>query len=155
MRAAILCPLLAAILAACASGPLTLNDNLIVPGARVGEVQIGMPLSQLLALKGTPLKTTPIAGTEASAYQFDGLTVGAHDEVYWIIATDPKFHTSGNVAPGVEQIFARASFGRPSCVQTKEGMTVYNYKGFYFAVDNDSGKVRQVGVKQNGQTCRD
>lgn len=155
MRAAIPCLLFSAALAACASGPLTLNDNLVVPGERIGEVEIGMPLSTLMALKGTPLRTVPIRGTEGSTYQFDGLTVGAHDKVYWIIATDPRFHTTGGVAPGVEQIFARASFGRPKCVTSKSDVTVYDYKGFYFEADNVSGKVRQVGVRRKSGDCGD
>lgn len=152
MRAAYLIPLLLA--GGCATAPLTLNDNLIVPGERIGEIQIGMPLSQLLALKGNPIKTVPMAGTEDSTYLFDGFTVAAHDEVYQIVAMNPRFHTQGGVAPGVEQIFARASYGRPSCVENAGGATTYNYKGVYFSVDNESGKVLQVGVKRNGSTCK-
>lgn len=146
--------LLPAIAAGCASAPLTLNDNLVVPGQRIGEVEIGMPLSTLMALKGTPYKTVPINGTEATTYSFDGLTVGAHDEVYWIIATDPRFHTSNGVAPGVEQIYARASAGKPKCVVTRGDTTVYDYGKLYFDVDNSTGKVTQVGVQRNTQTCK-
>lgn len=155
MKAAILCPLFAMALAACASGPLTLNDNLVVPGERIGEVEIGMPLSTLLALKGNPQRTIPIAGTAASAYDFGGLTVAAHDEVYAISVTDPRFRTSAGVSPGVEQIFARGSFGRPSCVVTKGNATVYDYPGFHFDVDNATGKVTQVGVRRMARTCSD
>jgi len=145
---------LAPLLAACASAPLTLNDDLVVPGERIGEVEIGMPLSTLMALKGTPLKTVPINGTEATTYEFAGLTVGAHDEVYWIIATDPRFHTANGVAPGVEQIFARASFGKPRCVVTRGDSTIYDYGKLYFDVSNGTGKVTQVGVQKQTQTCR-
>ena len=81
----------AAVLCSCASSPLTLNDNQIVPGERVGDVEIGMPLDQLLALKGVPRQTIPMRGTAATTYVFDGLTVGAHDEVYWIIVQDGRF----------------------------------------------------------------
>jgi hypothetical protein len=143
----------AALAAACSTAPLTLNDNQVVPGERVGEVEIGMPLSTLMALKGTPYKTVPISGTEATSYSFEGLTVGAHDTVYWIIATDPRFHTENGVAPGVEQIFARASFGKPKCVVTRGDITVYDYGKLYFDVDNGTGKVRQVGVQRKTQTC--
>lgn len=143
----------AALAAACATAPLTLDDDLVVPGQRVGEVEIGMPLSTLMALKGTPYKTVPISGTEATTYSFDGITVGAHDTVYWIIATDPRFHTAGGVAPGVEQIFARAALGKPRCVVTRDHVTVYDYGKLYFDVDNGSGKVRQVGVQKRTQTC--
>lgn len=153
MKAAFACPLLAGLLAACASAPLTLNDNLIIPGERIGEVEIGMPLATLLALKGNPQRTTPIAGTEAAAYDFGGITVAAHDEVYWIAATDPRFRTQTGVAPGVEHIFARGSFGRPSCVVSKSDVTVYDYPGFYFDVDNASGKVTQVGVRKMSRKC--
>jgi hypothetical protein len=143
----------AALAAACASAPLTLNDDLVVPGERVGEVEIGLPLSTLMALKGTPYNTVPISGTEATSYSFDGLTVGAHDTVYWIIATDPRFHTAGGVAPGVEQIFARASLGKPKCVVSRDDVTVYDYGRLYFDVDNGSGRVRQIGVQRRTQTC--
>jgi hypothetical protein len=143
-----------ALASACATAPLTLDDDLIVPGDRVGEVEIGMPLSTLLALKGNPLRTAPISDTEATTYSFDGLTVGADDEVYWIIAHDPKFHTGGGVAPGVEQIFARASFGKPACVVTRDDVTIYDYGNIYFDVENSTGKVRQVGVLKKTSICR-
>ena len=55
-----------AALTACASTPLTLNDDRIVPGERVGDVEIGMPLDQLLALKGVPRQTIPIRGSAAT-----------------------------------------------------------------------------------------
>jgi hypothetical protein len=155
MKAAFLTAAIPALLvSACATAPLTLNDNLVVPGERIGEVEIGMPLSTLIALKGTPLRTVPISGTDATSYTFDGFTVGAHDSVYWIIAEDPRFHTSGGVAPGGEQIFARASLGKPMCVVTRDHLTVYDYGNIYFNVDNGSGKVSQLGVQKRTQTCR-
>jgi hypothetical protein len=135
------------------SGPLTLDDDLVVPGERVGEVQIGMPLSTLMALKGTPLSTTPIQGSAATTYVFDGLTVGAHDQVYWIIANDQRFHTTSGVRPGAEQIFARAALGQPKCVASRDTFTTYDYGDIYFDVDNTSGKVTQVGVQKKTQTC--
>lgn len=147
--------ILALTLGACATGPLTLDDDLVVPGERIGEVQIGMPLSTLLAVKGAPLSTQPISGTDATTYTFpDGLTVGAHDEVYWIIAEDARFHTSTGVRPGAEQIFARASFGKPRCVETRGETTVYDYGNIYFDVENDQGgKVRRIGVVGQSRPC--
>lgn len=150
--------LLAAILpfaiSACVTGPLTLDDDLVVPGERIGEVQIGMPLATLLAVKGNPLTTRPISGTNATTYTFpDGLTVGADDKVYWIIAEDARFHTSNGVRPGVEQIFARASFGKPKCVETRAETTVYDYGDLYFDVDNAHGKVTRVGVVGHPRAC--
>ena len=139
---------------ACATGPLTLDDDLVVPGQRIGEVQIGMPLATLLAVKGNPISTQPITGTEATTYTFaDGLTVGAHDEVYWIIAEDARYHTSAGVRPGVEQIFARASFGKPRCVESRTDSTVYDYGNIYFDVDNTLGKVTHVGVVGQDRPC--
>jgi hypothetical protein len=149
-------PAIAALLAvsACASGPLTLNDGLIVPGKRVGEVQIGMPLSTLLAVKGAPLRTAPIPNSNATTYTFsEGMTVGAHDEVYWIIVEDARFHTETGVRPGTEQIFARASLGKPRCVETHENTTKYDYGGLYFDVSNDSGRVTRVGVVGQERRC--
>lgn len=158
MNAARFAPALLALttiaMSACVTGPLTLDDDLIVPGARIGEIQIGMPLATLLAVKGNPLTTAPIPGTDATTYTFqDGLTVGAQDEVYWIIAEDARFHTGSGVRPGVEQIFARASFGKPRCVETRGETTLYDYGKIYFDVDNAVGKVRRVGVVGHNRPC--
>ncbi len=140
--------------ASCASGPLTLDDNLIVPGHRVGEVQIGMPLATLLAVKGTPLRTAPIPDSNATTYTFpEGLTVGAHDEVYWIIVEDARFHTSDGVRPGTEQIHARASLGKPRCVETRGETTLYDYGKLYFDVANTTGRVTRVGVVGQERRC--
>lgn len=141
-------------LTACVTGPLTLDDDLVVPGERIGEVQIGMPLATLLAVKGNPITTAPISGTDATTYTFqDGLTVGAQDEVYWIIAEDARFHTASGVRPGVEQIFARASFGKPRCVETRTETTLYDYGKVYFDVDNLQGKVKSLGVVGQNRPC--
>ena len=59
-------PLAAAILmasAACASASPELNDNLIVPGERVGNVELGMTLAELFNRRGAPSRTIPIPGT--------------------------------------------------------------------------------------------
>ena len=70
-------PLAALVLAACASTPPNLNDDLVVRGKRIGEIEIGMPLATLLAVKGAPVRTAPIPGTDATTYSFpNGLTVG-------------------------------------------------------------------------------
>ena len=139
---------------ACASGPLTLDDDLIVSGKRVGEVQIGMPLSTLLAVKGAPIRTAPIPNSDATTYTFpEGLTVGAHDEVYWIIVEDARFHTDTGVRPGTEQIFARASLGKPRCVETRGETTLYDYGGIYFDVSNGTGRVTRVGVVGQDRKC--
>ncbi|MEM7660991.1 MAG: hypothetical protein AAF292_01980 [Pseudomonadota bacterium] len=133
--------------------PLTLNDDRIVAGERIGDVEIGMTLNQLLALKGNPQKTTPLRGSASTSYSFDGLAVAAGDEVYWIIAHDPRFRTAEGIGPGVEQIFARSAAGQPICVINMEYETSYDYGDFYFDVDNASGKVTKVGVRTNQDTC--
>ena len=142
------------IFAACASNPLTLNDNRIIPGERVGDVEIGMPLDQLLALKGVPSRTTPIPGSAATTYSFEGLTVAAHDRVYWIIVHDSRFQTPNGIAKGSEQIRARAAFGVPDCVVTKGSATIYDYGDIYFDVDNGTGRVNQLGVMDKTQNCK-
>lgn len=140
-------------MAACASAPLTLNDNQIVPGERVGDVEIGMPLDQLLALKGVPRQTIPMRGSAATTYVFDGFTVGAHDKVYWIIVQDTRFRTAEGITKGSEQITARATFGVPDCVVSKSETTIYDYGDIYFDVDNASGRVNLVGVMGETQNC--
>ena len=143
-----------ALMTACASTPLTLNDNRVVPGERVGDVEIGMPLDQLLALKGVPRQTIPIRGTAATTYVFDGLTVAAHDEVYWIIVRDARFRTAEGVTKGTEQITARAAFGVPDCVVSKADATIYDYGDLYFNVDNGTGQVTMLGVMDKTQNCQ-
>lgn len=138
---------------ACASVPPNLNDDMIIPGERVGNVELGMSLAELIALKGTPYKTIPIAGTGSTSYNYDGLTVGADDKVYWIIARDARFRTPAGVARGSEQIFARGAYGKPKCVVMRGDITVYDYGDMYFEVDNDTGKVSQIGIQRNTQTC--
>lgn len=141
------------LMTACASAPLTLNDNQIIQGERVGDVELGMPLDQLLALKGVPKRTRPIRGTAATTYVFDGLTVAAHDEVYWIIVQDQRFLTPEGIAKGSEQIRTRAAFGVPDCVVSKDQMTVYDYGKIYFEVENSSGQVERIGVMKKTQNC--
>lgn len=141
--------------AACASTsprPLTLNDDLIVPGERIGDVEIGMSLAMLTALKGTPSTTVPMS-SGATSYAYDGLTVAAHDTVYWIIADDPRFRTASGVAPGMEQIHARSASGPPDCVLPRGSETVYDYGDYYFTVANTTGKVTQVGVRVAVDAC--
>lgn len=154
MKSAFLAMLAPALtVAACATAPLTLNDNQIVRGERVGDVEIGMSLSSLMALKGTPLRTIPIKDTAATTYVFDGLTVGAHDEVYWIIAKDARFRTADGVAPGAEQIAARGALGQPQCVVSRPETTIYDYGDLYFEVQDATGKVSLVGVQAETQNC--
>lgn len=138
---------------ACASAPPNLNDNIIVPGERVGNVELGMSLADLFNIKGAPKRTIPIAKTRATTYYFDGLIVAADDAVYWIVARDPRFHTVYGVAQGSEQIFARGTYGKPKCVVTRDDETVYDYDNIYFEVDNASGKVKQIGIQRQTRTC--
>ena len=138
---------------ACTTVPLTLNDNQIVPGERVGDVEIGMSLDQLLELKGVPERTIPMRGTAATTYVFDGFTVGAHDEVYWIIVQDNRFRTDSGIATGSEQISARAAYGVPDCVVSKGDATVYDYGDIYFHVENATGRVERVGIMAETQNC--
>lgn len=146
--------LAALVLAGCASTPPNLNDDLVVRGKRIGEIEIGMPLSSLITVKGAPLRTAPIPNTTATTYTFpDGLTVGADENVYWIITEDARFHTQDGVRPGVEQIFARAALGKPRCVETRTDTTMYDYGDIYFESGNDDGRVKRVGVIAHNRPC--
>ena len=146
-------PLVFVMLGACASTAPDLNDNQIVRGERVGEVELGMTLIELFAVKGSPLNTTPIPGTRATTYNYDGLIIAADEKVYWIIARDPRYRTDMGVGTGAEQILARGAYGKPKCVVTDGDETLYDYSDIYFGVDNTSGKVTKVGIMQDTQTC--
>lgn len=141
-------------LSACASTPPNLNDDLVVRGKRIGEIELGMPLANLIAVKGAPLRTAPIANTNATTYTFaNGLTVGADDKVYWIITEDARFHTAEGVRPGTEQISARAALGVPRCVQTRPDTTMYDYGDIYFEIGNQDGRVKRLGVIAHQRPC--
>ena len=147
-------PLAALVLAACASTPPNLNDDLVVRGKRIGEIEIGMPLATLLAVKGAPVRTAPIPGTDATTYSFpSGLTVGADDKVYWIIPEDARVQTDGGVRPGAEQIFARATLGKPRCVENRPDTTMYDYGNIYFEAGNVDGRVKRIGVIAHNRPC--
>jgi hypothetical protein len=140
--------------AACASTPPDLHDNLVVPGKRIGVVELGMPLSLLLAAQGQPLRTAPIPNTTATTYTFaNGLTVGAEESVYWIITEDEQFRTANGVGPGVEQIVARSVLGKPRCVESRPDVTVYDYGDVYFETGNADGRVKRVGVIAHQRPC--
>lgn len=140
--------------AACASVPANLDDDMVVRGKRVGNVELGMPLANLLAAKGAPLRTAPISNTTATTYTFpNGLTVGADEKVYWIIAEDERYRTAEGVRPGAEQIFARAALGKPRCVESRPDTTLYDYGDIYFESDNVDGRVRRVGVVAQQRPC--
>jgi len=141
-------------LGACASTPPDLDDNLIIPGERVGNVELGMSLADLFNQKGAPTRTIPIPDTRATTYYFDGLMIAADDKVYWIIARDPKYRTAYGVSKGSEQIFARGTYGKPKCVVTRGDETVYDYDNIYFEVDNKTGKVKQIGIQKQTTTCK-
>lgn len=138
---------------ACASAPPDLNDNLIVPGERVGAIELGMPLAGLLAAAGTPRSTTLLEGSAAASYDFDGFTVAAHDTVYWIIVHSPVYRTAQGAAVGVGQIEARAAFGKPACVVTRGDHTLYDYRNIYVEVANATGRVTRIGVQKKTGGC--
>jgi hypothetical protein len=138
---------------ACASTPPNLNDDMIVRGDRVGDVELGMSLIELFAVKGPPRSTTPIEGTRATTYTYDGLVIAADESVYWIIARDPRYRTEMGVGTGAEQILTRGAYGKPKCVVTEDDVTLYDYSDIYFGVDNKTGKVTKVGIMRDTQTC--
>ena len=107
----------------------------------------------LRAGRRSPRHTTPIEGTRATTYTYDGLIIAADENVYWIIARDPRYRTDIGVGTGAEQILARGAYGKPKCVVTKGDETLYDYSDIYFGVDNKSGKVTKVGIMRDTQTC--
>jgi hypothetical protein len=143
----------AALASACATPPPDDYDNLIVAGERVGPVKIGMPVAELLTVAGTPNSTSLIENSAAATYRFNGFTVAAHDTVYWIVVESPAYRTAQGTAVGVEQIEARASFGKPACVVTRGDHTLYDYENIYVEVSNTTGRVTRIGVQKKTSTC--
>lgn len=129
------------------------DDNLILPGKRVGEIYLRMPVADLLALMGAPESTRTFPDSDAAVYQFRGLQVTADDRVYWIVASGNGYQTEEGIGPGSEQIEVRSRLGKPKCAVTRGPDTIYDYGGLYLVMDSASGLVSHVGVRRGTSYC--
>ena len=97
------------------SAPQSFNDNLIVPGQRIGKVYLGMPIAQLYKEFGNPSKRD-VADGNAVEYTYDraSLTVGvAGGKVIDVATTSSLFRTANGVGVGSSDIEVRSKLGPP------------------------------------------
>ena len=124
-------------LSACTSGPSLQemkaadppkDDNLIVPGWRVGKVYLGMTSTELLAAMGEPSSTKP--GEESNWFSWKNAELDVSldkkaDQVVKIALNDERYKTAEGVRVGLSELSVGAKLGQP---QASSSDGVYCYK---------------------------
>src|SRR2546429_369562 len=101
-----------ACLVTCTVSPFSVRaDNLIVPGARIGSVRIGMSADELYQVMGTPSSTQSL--DDGNYYIWSGLGdlkvfVYPNGRVDSIITTDPVYVTREGVHVGDSALVLQA-----------------------------------------------
>jgi hypothetical protein len=127
------------------------NDNLIVPGQRVGQIQLGMPVAQVYAILGAPSRTDKLE--EETHYVYSDLNVVIKDStqrVDVVNETNSKYRTREGVGVGSQDIEVRAKMGNFSTVKQIPNGAVYCYRSGMILVTKN-GIVDWIGV--NGSGC--
>ena len=123
-------------LSACTSGPSLQemkaadppkDDNLIVPGWRVGNVYLGMTSGELVALMGEPSSTKP--GEESNRFSWKNAELDVSldkkaNQVELIDLYDERYKTAEGVRVGLSELSVGAKLGQPQA--SRDG--VYCYK---------------------------
>ena len=113
------------LLSGCASGPSLQemkaadppkDDNLIVPGWRVGKVYLGMTSRELVASMGEPSSTKP--GETLTHFFWKNAELGASlnkkaDRVDSIMFEDERYKTAEGIRVGLSELSVVAKLGQP------------------------------------------
>lgn len=122
-----------ALLAACfAAPPVALaqtRDYTIVPGERVGPIEIGMSGMQLLTAVGPP-DTMLMQGMD-TLYSWGTLTARVNDMtgVVDITLNDPGYQTQGRIHVGSAELAVTAMMGQPAKRSAAGGLVTLGYDG--------------------------
>lgn len=170
MRIAVLCPLAlsALIMTACTSGPpsmqrseqdvarlMAIDDNLIVPGERIGPVFLGMTDADLYKKFGNPSESK-LTGTGFSAYFYDTFMVYVGVSTHKVASiTSPAgnnrhsgYATREGIKVGSSGLEVQAKL--PPTTLTVDspvaGYSRYNYRGGMVLSLDPSGKVYTIEV---------
>ena len=114
------------------------NDNLIVPGERVGPIALGMTEAQLAAAMGGPgevLHQGPV-----TTYSWGQVTAEIADNspgVETITVNDPRYDTPGHVRVGLAAPAAAAVLGQPNKKTSTQGLDTFDYDGLTVLVRNN------------------
>ncbi len=133
---------LAVALAACGSNrpadepppPTGRNDNLIVPGQRIGKVAVGMPARQLVNAAGSPKDSSRLGKGFVSDFG-DGLVAVVNDgdlKVVTIGTSDPWYATPEGIRAGSSELEVVARLGKAQAVSEDRGkpnIKTYCYPG--------------------------
>ena len=156
--------LISLILAACASGGgikivqrsdqdvarlMTINDNLIVPGERIGPVFLGMTEEQLYRRMGNPVETQQgtgvLNGVPIIGYRYEDIIAivqpSAH-KVVEIQVEGTRYTTAQGVTVGTSVLEMKAKLGRPAWEPESSDGSLYRY------VFNSGGL--QIFVRKGG-----
>jgi hypothetical protein len=123
------------------------RDYTIVPGERVGPIELGMSEIQLLMTVGNP-DTMLMQGSD-TFYSWGTLTarVGkASGSVEEITLNDPGYQTQGRIHVGSADLTVTAIMGQPSKRSTAGGFVTLSYDGIDILERNNA--VMQIRVRK-------
>ena len=93
------------------------HDQLIVPGARVGPIALGMSSASLFEIMGAPEESMRFKDSMSAVYSSSGvnaLVLDATSQVFSISATDRRYSTAQGIQIGSTELEIRAKMGVPS-----------------------------------------
>jgi hypothetical protein len=114
------------------------NDNLIVPGERVGPIALGMTEAQLAAAMGGPGEV--LHQGSATTYSWGQVAAEIGDNsrgVEMITVNDPRYDTPGHVHVGLAAPAAAAVLGQPKKKTSTQGLDTFDYDGLTVLVRNN------------------
>ena len=122
------------------------NDNLIVPGQRIGPTYIGMTLAQLYKALGKPNRTLNMG--EDIYYYYDSLMAETDGQTVWGLITSSKnFRTEKGLGVGAQDLEVRALMGNPTCANASGEKTQLVYGAMAFLINQD-GSVVEILVRR-------
>jgi len=157
----------AVILVACASGGdvrttqisdqdaakvMASNDNLIVPGERVGRVFLGMTTAQLYRVMGEPTNTVAYnAGGFRYEWRDLSVIVNRSSTVTWMITSGSTYSLAGGVTVGSSTLALQSNRPPPAFSRAEDASrTSYCYSDG-LGVDTKSNNV--VGIEVWSRGC--
>ena len=130
-----------ALIAGCGSNPpgdappQGRNDNLIVPGQRIGKVAVGMPAKDLVHAAGRPKDSTRTAKGSMISDFGDGLVAVVSDaelRVVTVGTSDPWYTTVEGIRAGSSELEVQALLGKAQSIYEERGkpsIKTYCYPG--------------------------
>jgi len=115
------CSALAFVLLAAIGSEVSADDYMIVPGERIGDVSLNMPIEEILKMLGTPSRVDPGTGL----YQWQGRQITVYQSLstgrissvrtYWVFRRTNSYRTDRGIAIGatVEQV--RQAYSDAGC----------------------------------------